>query len=142
MDPKRRLDLGEGYGFSPVASWAGLMSFRYLKLFSALDENLYRDPDLATLAGATRAWRRTRFVRFIIRNEQLEEDLLTAISQAGFNLSMEQQDALLVGREYKTNASNRLATDLYYDAECIELVAGREALIIGEHGYTPPDISQ
>src|SRR5690625_3551544 len=55
MDPARSLDVGEGYGHSPVARSAGLLTYRYLKLFTSLDRDLYHNRELATPEGRWRA---------------------------------------------------------------------------------------
>ena len=138
MDPARRFDIAEGYGFSPVSAWAGVLTYRYLKLFTNLDDALYHDRRLGTFEGARRAWAESRTVGHVIRNEHLVEDLLEALTLAGYELNAEQRNALLASRDVRTNRSERLGTAHYYDAESVALVAGREALIIAEHGYTPP----
>lgn len=138
MDPSRRFDIAEGYGFSPVSSWAGVLTYRYLKLFTRLDGQLYRDQRLATLDGTRAAWKDARTVGHVIRNEHLVDDLLDALAMAGYSLTAEQRDAVLASRDTRTNSSDRLGKGFYYDAESVALVAEREALIISEHGYEPP----
>lgn len=138
MDIPRRYDVAEGFGFSPVSRWAGILTFRYLKLFTTLDARLYTDTTLATEAGARTAWATHRLVRGIIRTEHLEEDLIDALNRAGYALTQEQCAAVRARRHTRTNTSRRRAASYYYDAASIDLIARREALIIGEHGYVPP----
>ncbi len=138
LDPARRFDMAEGYGFSPVAHCGGLMTYRYLKLFTRLGDSLYRDERLARPQGLREAWRDSRLVSYLVRNEHLEDDLLEALERAGYPPRAEQREALLQARSRKTNSSRRRSTDFYYDESSIELVARREALIIEEHGYQPP----
>ena len=140
MDPARRFDMGEGFGFSPVSNWAGLLTYRYLKLFSRLGDRLYNDRRLNTLVGAGELWRETRLVQFIVHNERLENDLIAALEAAGIPLNPSQKETLLSARHNKTNTSRRLPMAHYYDAASIDLVRKREALIIEEHGYQPPVI--
>ena len=138
MDPARRFDVAEGFGFSPVSQWAGLMTYRYLKLFSSLGNDLYADARLRTHRETVERWHRSRVVQFVIRNEFLEDDLLEALTRAGYALSDEQQSAVRAGRTQKTNTSSRRSASYYYDDESIALIREREALIIEEHGYVPP----
>ena len=141
MDPERRFDMGEGYGFSPVARRFGLMTYRYLKLFTRLGPMLYQDQALGTLDGIQQAWEKQQLVNFIIRNERLEPDLLEALSQAGCALSEADSGALRAGRGARTNASKRLPVAHYFDEASVRLVADREAFVIARHGYLPPEIS-
>ncbi len=134
----RRLDMGEGYGFSPVHRWAGLMTYRYFKLFSGLGSRLYFDHSLNQPGAAAKAFEEERLVRFVIRNEWLEEDLLQALEEAGYALADDKRQELLAGRACKTNASRRLPTSHYYDQASRDLIAERERLIIQTHGYEPP----
>lgn len=138
MNVRRRLEVGEGYGFSPVSRWAGILTYRYLKLFTSLDARLYGDDTLGTEAGALNALRAHKLVRSIIRTEQLEEDLIEALTSAGYPLTPEQQADVHRGRSEKTNTSKRRDTSFYYDAPTSRLVLERESLIIREHGYVAP----
>lgn len=61
-----------------------------------------------------------------------------ALQRAGYALSQEQCAAVRARRHTRTNTSRRRAASYYYDAASIDLIARREALIIGEHGYVPP----
>lgn len=138
FDPKRRFDMGEGYGYSPVSMSSGLLTYRYLKLFTALDDRLYRDGGLASLSGQLAACEAQPLVRHIIRNENLEDDLLAGLDKAGIELSDEQRTALRSGSQNRTNSSRRRDAAYYYDQTSIDLVAEHESLIIARHGYVPP----
>lgn len=138
LDRRHRFDMGEGYGFSPV-SWAfGLMTYRYVKLFTAMDTALYRDAALGTLGGLRELWKNKALVGFVVRNEMLEPDLLTALRLAGYDISIEDEADLLSGRLNRTNTSKRRATAYYYDDDTAALVGQREAFIVETHGYRPP----
>jgi hypothetical protein len=138
MEVERRFDVAEGFGFSPISNWAGILSYRYLKLFTTLDNRLYTDSTLGTPEGARTALRATWLVRGIIRTEHLEEDLLDALSRAGYAPTEAQREAVRAGRNAKTNTSGRRSSAYYYDDRTIALVGQRESLIIAEHGYAPP----
>ena len=138
MDPGRRYDVGEGFGFSPVSSRFGLLTYRYLKLFTDLGPLLYVDSGLRNLDGLRDVWNARHQVDFVIRNENLETDLLDALAAAGCQVSDSNRAALLEARTRKTNTSRRRETNYYYDQETSALVAEREALVVGNHGYVPP----
>lgn len=141
MDSKRRFDIGEGYGFSPASRKFGLLTYRYLKLFTNLDASLYRNSALSTLDGVNDLWQKKKLVSFLVRNENLEEELLLALERATIALSAEQKAALVEAKNNKLNASKRRSTDHYYDRETIELIEYREKFIIDSHGYLPPVIA-
>lgn len=141
LDPKHSLDIGEGYGFSPLARCHGLLTYRYLKLFTNLGERLYSDRSLGTATGIATAWEKFAFVDHIVRNEQLESDLMESLERAGIDLSDNQKQQLIAARNEKINASKRRETGYYYDQASIDLVAEHEAFIIARHGYRAPDLT-
>lgn len=138
MDPARRFDVGEGFGFSPISLSFGLLTYRYMKLFTRLGPELYRTKELATLGGLTKVWRRKALASFIIRNECLEDDLLNALVQAGCTITDRQREALLDGKNAKINASKRMKTSNYFDEASAQLVLEREAFIVNQYGYSAP----
>ncbi|MCG3169168.1 MAG: hypothetical protein CALGDGBN_00681 [Pseudomonadales bacterium] len=138
LDSRRRFDMGEGYGFSPVSCCAGLLTYRYLKLFTSLDQELYRDPELATVTGMRDAMQSRSLVSHIIRNEFLEDDLLAGLNKAGVPVSPEAESDLRRASTMRTNSSRRRDAAYYYDTECVELVAEKESLVIEKHGYSSP----
>lgn len=141
MAPNRRFDMGEGFGFSPVSLRYGLMTYRYLKLFTRLGPEIYNDKSLATSEGVRKAVNENRLVKYIVRNESLEEDLLDALALAGCTVDEAGKAAFLAARQKKTNTSQRLAANFYYNEETVELVASREMLLIDQHGYEPPAVA-
>ena len=46
FDKKRRFDIGEGYGFSPLSLHSGLMTYRYFRLFT-LGDGVFENKSLA-----------------------------------------------------------------------------------------------
>lgn len=140
LDENRKFDIGEGFGFSPISRSFGLLTYRYMKLFTNLGKVLYSDEQLSTLSGLTRNWKQYAFVDHIIRNEQLENDLLDGLRRAGVTPSREQENLLISARNNKINKSERRETSHYYDKETIELVSRRETLIIERHSYSAPQL--
>lgn len=139
LDPARRLDIGEGFGISPVSRHSGLLTYRYLKLYSDSIDDLYRNDGRLDTYDAMRAFdARHNMLNAMIRNEHLEGDLLAAIASAGYTLSDEQTRLILDGKHNKTNASVHRDSRYYYDADSAALLARHERLIIDKHGYASP----
>ena len=140
LSPERRFDCGEGFGFSPLSQSFGLMSYRYLKLFSSLGSQLYKDDRLSSYEGLSEIVDSNLIVKHIIRNESLESDFLDALMMAGVVISDENKLLLMAGKNNKINASSHHPTAFYYDDETVGLVEKKERLIIERHGYKAPEI--
>lgn len=140
LSPERRFDLGEGFGFSPVCHHSGLLTYRYLKLFTHLDQRLYNDAALRNKDELSNIYQDTGFVNRFIRNERLEQDLLEALNSAGIPMTDSQKDLIASSKDNKTNTSERRATEFYYDHTTVNLVQDKESLIITNHGYEAPNI--
>lgn len=135
---ERRFDVGEGYGFSTVSESFGLMTYRFLKLYSRLGNQLYKDPALATLQGIKEVWERKQLTSYVIRNESLEDGLLAALDYADCFITDEHRYAILAARDQRTNASKRLPVEYYYDQESLALVHNKERFIVENFSYLPP----
>ena len=138
LDSDRYYDVGEGFGFSPIANQFGLMTYRYFKLFTNIGQELYSDMGLSTQEGLEYAWNQCSYMDYIIRNENLEQDFLNALNSSGIDLTSDQQQQLAAGRKEKINTSRRNRTEYYYDSATTQLVADRERFIIERHQYQPP----
>lgn len=141
LDGKRRFDIGEGYGFSPLSAHSGVLTYRYFKLFTNLGAQLYSLPDLANSSSLNDVWKQYGITNFVVRNEHLEADLIDALTSANIPLSDEQRLFILQGKNEKTNTSSRKSMDFYYDEESIALVKNKEDFIISRYGYTAPNIA-
>jgi hypothetical protein len=138
FSPPRRYDIGEGYGFSQLWPWAGLLTFRYLKLYAHDVGPLYQDPALSTLEGAREFDHVKNVLAAVIRTEFLEQDFVAALSSLGLQPSAEQRQQILAFERAPTNTSHHAPTAQYYDDETSALVANRERLIIEKYNYRPP----
>lgn len=135
---KYRYDFGEGYGFSPIHPFAGLLTYRYLLLFCRNTERLFSKQmnNYSTLKAFEES---NIYINYIIRNENLEDDFIDVLARCGVTVTDEQKKEIYDAQ--KTNASSRVhGPEFYYDEETIELVAQRERLIIEKYGYRPPVI--
>ncbi|HVI58790.1 MAG TPA: hypothetical protein VM619_07925 [Luteimonas sp.] len=130
-------DLGEDYGGSPLNRFAGLMTYRYVRLFTLRKDEALA-PGVATTHEQLAGHDRQRcFIDHFIRNEHLESDLLAALDRLGFAVPEATRDGLL--RRPRTNTSSRRhATADYYDDASRDLVGDRDRLVVGKFGYRPP----
>ena len=125
-------DFGEGYGKYPMSQVAGLLTYRYLKLFCKNDFN-----KIKTLEELQQFEKANCYINYFIHNESLEQDFFSALDLAGLTLADEKRQ--LVNSISKTNTSSKkFPAAYYYDEESIALVARREQLIINKFAYKPP----
>lgn len=135
FDPARALDLGEGYGFSPFSQNAGLLSYRFFKLFTGLDKKIYHPALQTDVENLKLIWKRDGFVNAFVRQEQLEQDFIDSLNQAGIALSDADKQAIMDGKNNKTNTSSRQAADHYYDTATADIIMQREQFIVERFGY-------
>ena len=136
LDHDRRFDIGEGYGFSPLSKHAGLLTFRYLRLYTP-GNSIFTDRRLAQPETLVEFDRELNITHGMIRTESLEEDFVTVVQAAGLRLSVAERQELLGKNVARTNKSERRQAHNYYDDETIELIQQRDAYIIRKYGYLP-----
>ena len=124
----RRKDL-IGFGNSNVPDTMGLLTYRYLNLYSNNFKNgisgIHNFQELKEFD------KQNNFLDFFIRNEHLEEDFKTLIQKMGVDENVVTEILKLP----KTNRSSRKDYRNYYNNEMIELVREKDKLIIEKHGY-------
>jgi hypothetical protein len=125
-------DFGEGYGKYPMSLFAGLLSYRYLKLFCKNDFI-----HIQTLEELQLFEKNNCYINYFIHNENLEQDFFAALDRAGIELSEDKKNR--VNSISRTNTSSKKhPAAYYYDAETTALVSQREQLIIDKFGYQAP----
>ena len=138
LDSGRRFDIGEGYAFSPLSLSAGLMTYRYFRLFT-LGDSIYRDRRLAN-PGLLRDYdSENNISNGMVRMEELEEDFIRLVTKAGYILGDEQLAEIRRYAADKTNTSARRVAEYYYDDETIALVQTKERFLIKKYGYIAPE---
>lgn len=134
--PERRMDIGEGYFYSPISNTNGLLTYRFFKLFTSLDNQLYDDSFDTSLMGLNKSWEDTGFIDAFIRQEELESDFIAALKKANVELTEQQIIEIKEARNNKTNTSSRKNASHYYDEETANLVRKHEQFIINKFDYT------
>lgn len=137
LDSKRRYDVGEGFGFSPLSQHCGLMTYRYFRLYT-LGDVVFSDKGLNAPSYIDEFDQKYNITGIVIRNESLESDFIEAKKMAGYTLSDKDVASVLNKELGKTNTSERKSTAHYYDDETLSLVAEREKYIIEKYNYEAP----
>jgi len=125
------VDIGEGYKSAKISAHIGLLSFRYIKLYTYEGNSTL--PKLIDFDDLYRHDSANNFIDIIIRNESIHADLLNYSTKLG----VEENNLASVLNDFsvRTNSSLRKTYQWYYDAETIALVKQKEKLIIEKYGY-------
>ena len=120
----------EGYGTSRIKTSVGFMTYRFLALTT--DYRVWNDEgrSAGSLDEVVAFANKHTITKRIIRTETLNDELLDVMNSAGIKVSMD--DIEKIG---KTNVSNHLRYDAYYDQETHKLVAERDKFIIDRFDY-------
>lgn len=137
LDNQRCFDMGEGYGFSPLSAHAGLLSYRYFRLFTQGDK-IFSDSLLCSNAGLAEFDAAYNITQGMIRTESLEDDFIKILGMAEKPLSEEQCNSIRNKDAGKTNMSKRQDVAYYYDEETLKLVAEKDSYLISKFDYRPP----
>ena len=132
----RKLDIRGGYSECSISNFAGLLTFRYCRMYQ---KHFFRKKNYKGIKNVKELKefdKENNIIDIIIKNENLEEDLIDAIKKIGYNL--DDKTIKSIKNERKTNVSKHLDSSFYYDEETINLVAEKEKFIIDKYGYKPP----
>jgi hypothetical protein len=140
-DPAYLVDVGEGYGKSSISAHSGLLTYRYMVLFTLGvvpgEPHLGgHNPTLDTL-DRLRAYADEHLLcHDMIRMEHLSDELEAALTAAGHELT-EAQRATIHGKAEgrSENRTKHHPAAWYYDDETAALVAERDRFVIERHGY-------
>ena len=131
-----RIDLTDGYPYSSLCQFAGLMTYRYCDLYFEWKTWREKREIVANLAELVALDADACLVDYMIHTEFLETDLLAALDLAGYELdTMTRQQ---INEATKSNTSSHRHYTEYYDDESVTMVAQHEAFIIGKHDYSFP----
>jgi hypothetical protein len=138
-DEKCMADIGEGYGACSVSRVAGLMTFRYLKLFCTKSDEQENLKELSSIEQIGDYENDNCFIDYFIRNETLEADLFRSLEDCGLVLPSKIKSEIL-SRPRSNTSSKKHGLGYYYDIESENLVSERERLIIEKFGYVAPSL--
>jgi len=138
---------GEGYSHlpqcfplnkQPLTDLLGLYSFRYLRMHCRNRDDLMDGDKFTTMAQLRRFDRDNNFLDGVIRTEQLEDDLIRVLREAGYPLKDPQIEIVRNESSNKRNKSRHKPANFYYDDETIDLVKRHDQFIIGKYAYKFP----
>lgn len=139
-DPERAGELSPSYGQSPLHRSVGFFTYRYLRLYA-------RDYSLLSTDHGLQDWQQLQafdtqqnILDYVIRMENLEQDLVRALELAGHDISAKQRDELMGSSGAQHNRSAHDPVPSYYDAETIARVNSRDRLLIKKYGYSFDDL--
>lgn len=130
-------DVGEGYWRYPLNRFAGLLTYRYLKVFACKKGELENLKAVSTPEQLAEHERQHCFIDYFIRNESLESDLLAALEFTKFDVPPAMA-AGMTSRPRTNTSSRKHGSRHYYDAEAEKLVGDRDRLIVDKFGYLAP----
>ena len=140
-DPEYLVDVGEGYGKSSISAHSGLLTYRYLVLFTfgvvPGEPHLGgHNPTLDTYDRLAAYADENLLCKDMIRMEHLAVELEAAMEAAGYDLTDDQR-ATIHGKAggRSENRTTHHPAAWYYDDETRDLVARRDRFVIERHGY-------
>lgn len=138
-DRRYRYDVGENYGACPLSKIAGLLTYRYIRLYCAKAGELSDLNHLSAYETLASYEKKKCFINRFIRKESLESDLIDALEQYGIGIS-DAQKAELASRPRTNVSSLKERRDYYYDNASEDLVNERDRLIVEKFGYIAPSL--
>jgi hypothetical protein len=130
-------DVGEGYWRHGLNRFAGLLTYRYMKIFTCRKGELDNLRTLSTPEQLAEHERKNCFIDYFIRNERLESDLLDTLQSMKLEIPGDVA-AGMMSRPRTNTSSKKHGPGHYYDAETEKLVGDRDRLIIDKFGYVEP----
>jgi hypothetical protein len=142
LDPQHAPLVEPWYGETALPPSIGLLTWRYLALFSRDADVLVGTPSFDSLAALVAFDEEQNVCDEILRTDRIGTELPGVLARAGYELDPTQQ-ATLTERTSGTerrNASQHRQWREYYDAASTALVARRDALVVERFGFEPPDV--
>lgn len=126
--PRRPYIEGD-YPMQPVDERLGLLSYRFLRLFTDFQAWTGYRPALRSQTNMRQFYHDHAICSTFIRNERLEQDLAALLCDIGIETKAEEL------RRDKVNASKHRPYTEYYDDETVALVRDRDGLICDLFSY-------
>ncbi len=134
-------DVGEGYWRCGLNRFAGLLTYRYMKIFTCKKGEIDALRAVSTPEQLIEHERKNGFIDYFIRNERLESDLLDALKFTQTEIPHD-ASARLTSRPRTNTSSKKHGPGYYYDAGTEKLVGDRDRFIIEKFGYVAPSLRQ
>jgi hypothetical protein len=140
-DPEHLGDMGEGYGKSAISRHSGLLTYRFMTLFTLGcvpgEPHLGgHNPMLDTYGHLLDHVAENLLCQDMIRMEHLADDLEAALEAAGYDLTDEQRATIHAKADGRSeNRTKHHPAAWYYDRATRKLVARRDRFVIERYGY-------
>lgn len=128
----KEIDLGEKYKSFELSNFAGLLTFRYLNLYTYAAKKLV--PKIKNFESLLVHDKQYNFIDVMIKNESIHKMLIENTEKMGIN--KDELITVLKGFKERTNKSIRQKYQEYYNDETKLLVQQKEKLIIDKYNYT------
>ncbi len=126
-------ELPDGYGSSSIQKVCGLMTYRFLKLYTAHDRWRSARRRIANYDRLLAYWQESSILDRTIFTETLNEDLREFLKEVRITPGLPDLKSL-----ERTNPSQHRRWQDYYDTKSCALVQREERFIIDQFNYEPP----
>lgn len=133
FNEKRCFDYRELYAKSSISSFAGILTYRYVRLYCDKLKTLYGN-EIDSIKKLASFDSLNNQLDFTIKVENISSDLLAALKLCDVKLPNNGIEELY--QSSKTNSSKHLETREYYTDETIDLIYKREKLIVDKYNYS------
>ncbi len=130
--------ISKGYSRTPMYQNVGFMTYRYLRLYTRDASALTTDHRLQDIQLLCAFDAEQNILDFTIKNENLEKDLVQALTLSGYEVTEDMRREIVEGTRKRHKVSNHRAIGYYYDSESVEWVSQRERFLIEKYGYDFP----
>tara|TARA_Y100000590_G_scaffold426042_1_gene534647 strand:+ start:2299 stop:3087 length:789 start_codon:yes stop_codon:yes gene_type:complete len=130
-------DIGEGFDFSSINKFSGLMTYRYLVFYSSNIKSLYNN-SLTSFEDLEEFDKKNNILNYTIRNESLEKNFFDVLLKLNIKISEKEKDNINNLKRGKWGVWRDKKLEDFYDDECLELIEQKEKLIINKYKYKKP----
>ena len=113
----RAYDSGDGYGLSSISKFSGIMTYRYLTLYTKNIKKLF-DDSILSYESLKNFDQENNVLNYVIKNESLEKNFIEFLLNNKIQINENMKDQIL--KLNKTNTSTRnIKLSNYFDIETL-----------------------
>ena len=132
-------DTGEGYGLSSINKFAGLMTYRYLTLYSNDIRKMFNN-SITNYDDLEKFDNENNILNYIVKNETLEDDFIQVLKKLNIEINETEKKMIYNEKSDKFGAWRNLNLNDFFDEECLNIIQSKEKLIINKYNYKKPTI--
>jgi len=130
-------DIAEGFNFSSINKFAGLLTYRYLVFYSSDIKSLYNN-SITSYEKLKEFDQQHNILNYTIRNESLEENFFKVLLDLNIKISDKEKNNIKNLKRGKWGVWRDTKLSDFYDDECMNLIQEKEKLIIDKYDYKKP----